>query len=78
MQYVMHLISSYFQSCARSMCRGLQEVMFKDMMVMLVKKLHDWEWIVHTLEASALRHLRYGVTLSMFPTVGKVSNPLRR
>jgi hypothetical protein len=57
------------------MCRGLQEVMFKDMMVMLVKKLHDWEWIVHTLEASALRHLRYGVTLSMFPTVGKVSNP---
>lgn len=45
-------------------------------MVLLVEKLHDWEWIVQALEASALRHLRYGVTPSMFPTVGAVSGNL--
>lgn len=53
-------------------CRNLQE-MFTDMMMTLVDKLHDWDWVVHALEASAIRHLRYGVSVSMFPAVGQVS-----
>ncbi|GAQ91211.1 cytochrome b5 isoform [Klebsormidium nitens] len=51
--------------------KGIQEAMFQDMMVTLIDKLHDWEWVVHTLEASAIRHLRYGVSASMFSPVGE-------
>ncbi|GAQ91814.1 cytochrome b5 isoform [Klebsormidium nitens] len=51
--------------------KNIQEAMFTDMMMTLVGKLHDWEWVVSALEASAIRHLRYGVSVSMFPAVGQ-------